>query len=79
MPRPEQLAQRVCHETLHAVVGSKDRAKEEECDVFCAAEEAAAAVGQCVQQSYPQHPSHKTYAPVGCTLKELAARTGITY
>jgi hypothetical protein len=94
-PRPEELAERVFHESLHSVVHSKHRSKEEECDAFCAAEEAVAAVGhrsprypvmrdgitiwEWVQEVYSQYPSDKTYAPVGCTSKELTARTGIAY
>jgi hypothetical protein len=90
-----ELAQRIYHETLHSVMGSRHRSIEEECDAFCAAEEAAAAVErrlprypvmrdgkpieEWVKDVYSQYPSSTTYVPVGCTVEELAARTGIAY
>jgi hypothetical protein len=74
---------------------AKSKSSEEECDAFCAAEEAAAGasgrlprypvmreeetVWKWVQNVYSQIPSDKTYVPVGCTLNDLAVRTGITY
>jgi hypothetical protein len=94
-PPPEELAERIYHESLHAVVQSKNKSREEECDAFCAAEEAAAAVSKrlprypvmrdgetvwmWVRNVYSQSPSDRTYVPVGCTLNDLAVRTGITY
>ncbi len=91
-PAPEELAERIYHETLHAVVGSKKKSKEEESDAFCAAEEAAAAavkrparypvmrdgvkIWDWVQDAYPQCPADDTYVPVGYTLKQLSARIG---
>ena len=94
-PRAEELAERLYHESLHSLVQAKHRSREEECDAFCAASEAAAAVDQrlpgypvmrdgkpvweWVQETYAEYPSDETYVPVGCTLKELAARTGITH
>lgn len=90
----EALARRIYHEVLHATVGSKRKSKEEECDAFCAAEEAVSAVekrpprypvmrdGQSVwkwvQVAYPDTPSDPGYKPVGYTFAEFAARTGIS-
>jgi hypothetical protein len=94
-PLPEELAERIYHEALHTVVQSKNKSREEECDAFCAAAEAAAGasgrlprypvmregqtVWKWVQNAYSQYPSDRTYVPVGCTLDDLAVRTGITY
>jgi hypothetical protein len=94
-PRPAELAERICHESLHTVVQSRDRSKEEECDAFCAAEEASAAVGQrsprypvmrdgrkiwdWIQEVYSNYPSDREYDPIGYTLQELSVRTGIAY
>ncbi|MFC1462934.1 hypothetical protein ACFLQU_04930 [Verrucomicrobiota bacterium] len=94
-PQPEELAERIYHESLHSIAQSKHKSKEEECDAFCAAEEAAAAVGQrsprypvmrdgktvfkWVQEVYSRYPSDRAYVPVGCTSEELADRTGISY
>jgi len=87
------LAQRVFHETLHCVVDSEERSFEEECDAFCAAEEAAAVIearspvypvtrdGETiwvwVQREYANCVPNSRYQPVGCGRDELAARTGI--
>ena len=89
----ESLARRIYHEVLHATVNSKRKSKEEECDAFCAAEEAAATVekrpprypvmrdGQSVWEwvhvAYPDIPSDPSYQPVDYTFAELAARTGM--
>ena len=94
-PTADELARRVYHETLHAVVDSWSGCKEEECDGFCAAEEAAAAIENRAPQypvmrdgdriwdwvatAYPKVVSNPRYRPVGYTLAELAKRTGITH
>ncbi len=92
-PSQAELAERVYHESLHVVVGSRKRSIEEECDAFCAAEEASAVVGQraplypvmrdgtavwkWVKEAYPTHRADPTYRPVGCTVEEFAGRVGM--
>ena len=94
-PEPASLAECIFHETLHAVVNSRKRCLEEECDAFCAAEEAAAAVEgrppvypvprdnepiwQWVRAAYRRTPSNPDYTPIGHTREELAKKTGIVY
>ncbi len=94
-PATDELARRLYHETLHSVVETRVASQEEECDGFCAAEEAAAAVEnrapqypvtrdgeriwEWVQTTYSKLPSDPTYQPVGYSLAELAARTGIPH
>jgi hypothetical protein len=91
-PSQTELAERIYHESLHAVVRSKRKCREEECDAFCAAEEAAAAieqrspacpvrrdgltVWQWVRRAYAQHPSDPDYQPVGYTPEQLAVMAG---
>ena len=89
----EALARRIYHEVLHAIIGSKEDSKQEECDAFCAGAEAVAAVekrsceypvrkdGQIVwewvKDKYPDTPSDKNYIPMGYTFSDLAEKTGI--
>lgn len=90
-PLPEELAERIYHESLHAAIQTENHSRQEECDAYCAAEEAAAVVAgrsprlpvmrdgkpvwEWVQDAYSTYPSDKSYLPVGYTLTELAART----
>ena len=90
-PTAAELARRIYHETLHALVGTSTPSLEEECDAFCAAEEASAVVenraprypvirdGQrvweWVKAAYSKLPSNPDYQPVGYTPAELAERT----
>jgi hypothetical protein len=89
----EALARRIYHEVLHAIIGSSEDSKQEECDAFCAGAEAVAAVekrtceypvrkdGQIVwewvKDKYPDTPSDKNYIPLEYTFSELAEKTGI--
>ncbi len=90
-----ELAKPIYHEALHAVVHSKTKSAQEECDAFCAAEEAAAVVErreprypvtrdnqriwEWVRQQYPDSPSDPHYEPVGYSPEELAEKTGMDY
>jgi hypothetical protein len=92
LPTRAEMAERVFHETLHAVKDSARKSLEEECDAFCAAEEARAAIegrlprypvtrdGQpvwkWVRSAYRDLKSDPEYRPVGRTLAELARRSG---
>lgn len=80
-PSSEELAERVYHESLHVAVRSRRKSREEECDAFCVAAEAAAVVrgrAPCypvmrdgttvwkwVENVYTQYPSDRAYAPIG--------------
>jgi hypothetical protein len=95
LPGRGQLAERIYHETLHAVKQSAKKTYEEECDAFCAAEEARAAVEgrppdfpvtrdglvlwRWVGAKYEGSCSDPDYVPVGQTLRDLARKTGIDY
>ncbi len=92
LPEPGEFAERTYHETLHAVKDSDTKSWEEECDAFCAAEQARAAVEkrpprypvkrdgevlwQWVKSAYPELRSDPSYQPVGQTLKELGEKAG---
>lgn len=94
-PPRSSLAERIYHEALHAVVGGNRPSRQEECDAFCAAEEAAAAVSgripqypvmrdgktvwTWVSEVYTESRSFPKYEPVGCAQQELAARTGCEF
>jgi hypothetical protein len=91
-PAQARLAERLYHETLHAVVDSESRSWEEECDAFCAAEQARAAVAgeaprypvrrdgvpvwDWVRENYPHMASAPGYVPVGLTRAELGGMSG---
>lgn len=93
-PSDAAIAKRIFHESLHLETGTASKSKEEECDAFCAAEEAAAAVMQrearypvkrdgrlvwkWVQRIYKESASDPKYQPVGYMFSELAEKTGIT-
>lgn len=86
-PSDAELAERIFHETIHALKHSDPASWEEECDAFCAAEQAAAAVEKrpavClvlrdganlwdwVRREYPDHVSDPAYVPVSATRTEL--------
>ncbi len=92
-PDAEAFARRIYHEVLHVVINSEVESKEEECDAFCAAEEAVSGVenrpprypvmkdGKCtwewVNIKYNKTPSDINYKPLGYTLSELALKTGM--
>lgn len=95
LPGRGELAERIYHEALHAVKRADRKTYEEECDAYCAAEEARSAVegrspsfpverdGEVlwlwVTSTYVHARSDPEYAPVGQTLRELARKAGIEY
>ncbi|MHC4253829.1 MAG: hypothetical protein ACYS9X_32350 [Planctomycetota bacterium] len=95
LPTHAELAERLYHESLHAVKRSGVKTYEEECDAYCAAEEARAAVegrapsfpvrrdGQViwdwVKETYKDAVSDRAYVPVGQAPEELARKAGVRY
>ncbi len=93
LPSRGEMAERIYHETLHALKDSKRKSLEEECDAFCAAAEACAAVeGRAVSypvtrggrnlwewvgSAYPGADRDPGYKPVGIGREELVRRAGI--
>jgi hypothetical protein len=93
LPAQSELAECLYHEGLHAAQRSEGRSWEEECDAFCAAEEARAVVedraprfpverdGQIIWEwvtaTYTELFSNPEYQPVGQTQAELNSRAGI--
>jgi len=93
LPDRGEIAQRLYHEALHSVKGAAHKSLEEECDAFCAAEEARAAVDgrppafplrrdgrplwEWVAAAYRDVKSNPSYVPVGQTPEDLAEKAGI--
>ncbi|MHC4916813.1 MAG: hypothetical protein ACYTGB_15120 [Planctomycetota bacterium] len=93
LPSRGEMAERIFHETLHALKDSERKSREEECDAFCAAAEACAAVEgrpvgypvtrggrglwEWVRDAYPDAPEDPSYRPVGMDRSELARRAGL--
>jgi len=93
LPDRGEIAQRLYHEALHSVKQSDRKTYEEECDAFCAAEEARAAVEgrppvfplrrdgrplwEWVTATYRDAKSDPSYVPVGRTPEDLAEMAGI--
>lgn len=91
-PTQGEMAERIFHETLHAIKQSRTQIVEEECDAYCAAEEARAAVEQrapafpikrdgqflwlWVREVYTNAITDPHYQPVGQTIRDLALKTG---
>ena len=93
LPDRGEIAQRLYHEALHSVKRSPRKSLEEECDAFCAAEEARAAIEgrapafplerdgrplwEWVTATYRDATSDPSYLPVGQTPEDLAEKSGI--
>jgi len=93
LPDRGEIAQRLYHEALHSVKGSARKSLEEECDAYCAAEEARAAVEgrppvfplrrdgrplwEWVTAAYRDVKSDSSYVPVGQTPEDLAEKAGM--
>lgn len=91
-PTKHEIAERIYHESVHAVANSANRSREEECDAFCAAEQAAVSitgkhpvypvtrdgknVWPWIEETYLSSPSDRTYKPVGTTLEDIMEKTG---
>lgn len=92
LPDRGEIAERLYHEALHSVKRSAGKSYEEECDAYCAAEEARAAVEErapafplkrdggplwaWVTVTYEDATSNPAYAPVGRSHEELTEKAG---
>ena len=93
LPSRGEMAERIYHETLHGLKDSKRKSLEEECDAFCAAAQACAAVEgrtvsypvtrggrnlwEWVRSAYPDAKGDPLYRPVGIGREELVRMAGI--
>ncbi len=93
LPDRSEIAERLYHEALHSVKRSDRKVYEEECDAYCAAEEARAAVEgrapdfplerdgrpvwEWVTATYEDAASDPAYAPVGRSIGDLAEKAGM--
>ncbi|MHC5054082.1 MAG: hypothetical protein ACYTKD_05115 [Planctomycetota bacterium] len=93
LPDRAEIAERLYHEALHSVKRSAAKFYEEECDAYCAAEEARASVEgralafplerdgrplwEWVTATYEDAASDPAYAPVGQSLEDLMEKAGV--
>ncbi|MHC4248313.1 MAG: hypothetical protein ACYS9X_04220 [Planctomycetota bacterium] len=93
LPDRAEIAERLYHEALHSVKRSGRKTREEECDAYCAAEEARASVDgrapafpleregrplwEWVAATYEDAASDPAYVPVGQGLEDLMEKAGV--